>query len=235
MLENIISSKCSDLNANDKLVLIVFVARFDRGFSDAMTLADLADLLVLKKGLVASSMPRLLNKGLMKARSIYRSHGRPLREFFVNEEKILALHEGRKLCRESIGSVFLFLQIPTIKISSLSWSHQLPSLDPDERASNRSTVSPQVRRMVEGRKEFLDASNVLLLALLLAASDSVGVVKGWSTRQIGAAIGVTPLALKGHPRGGCANISRKTFDCHLAQYEPPVVQINRERRDSSYQ
>jgi|TARA_R110000782_G_scaffold62534_4_gene128494 DNA-binding Lrp family transcriptional regulator len=201
MLEKLIGINAEILSANEKLVLLVFFANFEKRWTGAMTLASLAEQLGLRARLVASAVPLLLDAGFIKARTCYGSFGRPLREFAVNEVKLRALPEARKLRRESIISSGLFLQSPTIKASRLNWSHQLQSLDADEYSSESgeagSSISPKVRRMIEGRKGYLDASDVLLLALLLAVSDQMGVVKGWSFRQIAAAIGVTQLAVKG--------------------------------------
>ena len=201
MIQGLIQIESEGLSASEKLVLLVFSTHFDAELSGPMSLPRLAEKLGLREGLVAAAMPVLLGKGLMTARVCFGGTGRPVREFALNEAALRKFPAGRKLRKESVLSAASFLRCPTIKTSMLSWSDQSGVLDVDDGSSEGSdsaaVVHPNVRRMVECRKGLLDTSDVLLLTVLLAVSDSLGVVEGWSSRQLAILIGVTPLALKG--------------------------------------
>ncbi|MDL2199268.1 hypothetical protein QQF45_09335 [Halopseudomonas aestusnigri] len=201
MLQDLIQIKTDELSASEKLVLLVFSTHFDASLSGPMSLPRLAEKLGLREGLVAAAMPALLGKGVMTARVCYGATGRPVREFALDEAKLRTFPAGRKLREASVLSAASFLRTPTIKSSMLNWSGQPGLVDAEDGSSEGSESAaldyPKVRRMVECRKGLLDASDVLLLTVLLAVSDSLGVVEGWSSRQLALLIGVTPLALKG--------------------------------------
>lgn len=240
LVEKVLLLSSVTLTASDKLFLLVFAARYGEGWSGELRIAELAEALGLKRGLVESSVPRLIAASFLVVQPVYKKRGRPLRKLSLNKTLIGAVPVGKEFQVESILSAISFLGRPTVRVASLRWASGSSATSAAKLIASGYLLqegdNPIARKMVDGKSTFLDASGVLLLTLLLAASDPVGVVAGWSHRRLAAAIGVTRVALKGRlkkltdngvlrqviPGIGASVFSRKLSSVYIVNINHPV-------------
>ena len=119
LFEKVLLLSSVTLTASDKLFLLVFAARYGEGWSGELRIAELAEALGLKRGLVESSVPRLIAASFLVVQPVYKKRGRPLRKLSLNKTLIGAIPVGKEFQVESILSAISFLDRPTVRVASL--------------------------------------------------------------------------------------------------------------------
>lgn len=184
-----ILKKNTNVSAEAKLVHACFSLRFQEFKAPAMRLDDLAGQLKISLRLLSAGIKELEQAGLIDSTVVSSGKGRPKHSYMCNSDALAKLPVVGSFEEIHIPAVEKFLGSRDIGVA------RVPVVDGESTAASKENeVGERLRR---GRLDFFDAGNKLLVVVLLAGADRLGVVRGWSHTQLAAVIGLSVISIKG--------------------------------------